>query len=361
MANRKSLESLPILLPAAALLLCSLILSGPAESQVVSAQPPYAISVFAKSANGYSKPDSIVQWRNSVLVGYGNGVAKDGSDGKSSTIVQYSLSGKLQRMFNVLGHNDGLRIKPETNELWALQNEDGNPNKEPNLVIIDLETLSRKPYIIPSVNGGGGYDDVVFKDDQVFITASNPSGSHFPVLVRLTLAGNSVITETVLNNDDPAINIPTGLPVTLSLTDPDSLAIDPRGNLVLDSQGDSELVFIATPSRRTRRWVFSQSRHPLTRQRQPRWTTPPSLHAQPSCSPPTSMGIQFIGSIVPPSDLSLEWPIRVQIPPASSGCWISTTAYLLRSSRARRIQRPTISAAFAGYCLLGQKMIDDCV
>jgi hypothetical protein len=247
MANRKSLESLPILLPAAALLLCSLLLAGPAESQVVSAQPPYAISVFAKSANGYSKPDSIVQWRNSVLVGYGNGVAKDGSDGKSSTIVQYSLSGKLQRMFNVLGHNDGLRIKPETNELWALQNEDGNPNKEPNLVIIDLETLSRKPYIIPSVNGGGGYDDVVFKDDQVFITASNPSGSHFPVLVRLTLAGNSVITETVLNNDDPAINIPTGLPVTLSLTDPDSLAIDPRGNLVLDSQGDSELVFIRHP------------------------------------------------------------------------------------------------------------------
>jgi hypothetical protein len=247
MANRKTLESLPILLPAVALLLCSLFLSGPAEAQVVTAQPPYTISVFAKSANGYSKPDSIVQWRNSVLVGYGNGVAKDGSDGKYSTIVQYSLGGTRQRMFSVQGHNDGLRIKPGTNELWAIQNEDGNPNKEPNLVIIDLETLARKSYLIASVNGGGGYDDVVFKDDQVFITASNPSGTHFPVLVRLTLEGNSVITETVLNNDDSAINIPTGLPVTLSLTDPDSLAIDPRGNLVLDSQGDSELVFIRHP------------------------------------------------------------------------------------------------------------------
>lgn len=30
----------------------------------------------------------------------------------------------------------------------------------------------------------------------------------------------------------------------VGLTDPDSLTIDPRGNLVLDSQGDSELVFI---------------------------------------------------------------------------------------------------------------------
>src|SRR5260370_39287164 len=117
MANRKTLESLPILLPAAALLLCSLILSGPAEAQVVAAQPPYTISIFAKSANGYSKPDSIVQWRNSVLVGYGNGIAKDGSDGTSSTIVQYSLSDTLQRMFSVLRHNDRLRINPGTNEL----------------------------------------------------------------------------------------------------------------------------------------------------------------------------------------------------------------------------------------------------
>jgi hypothetical protein len=247
MSNRKTL-SLPILFLAAVLLFCSLILSSPAEAQVVAAQPPYTISVFAKSANGYSQPDSIVQWRNSVLVGYGNGVAKDGSDGRSSTIVQYSLSGTRQRMFTVKGHNDGLRIKPRTNELWAIQNEDGNPNNEANLVIIDLETLTPKSsYVIPSVNGGGGYDDVVFKDDQVFITASNPSGTHYPVLVRLTLEGNSVMTEPVLNNDDPAINISTGLPVTLSLTDPDSLTIDPRGNLVLDSQGDSELVIIRHP------------------------------------------------------------------------------------------------------------------
>ena len=68
------------------------------------------------------------------------------------------------------------------------------------------------------------------------------------MLVRLTLAGSSVITETVLNNDASATDIPTGNSVTLNLTDPDSLTIDPRGNLVLDSQGDSELVFIRHPS-----------------------------------------------------------------------------------------------------------------
>jgi hypothetical protein len=235
-----------LIFAAFSLLLCSLALSGSAAAQVVLAQPPYTVTPFVHAVVPlYSAPDSIVQWRNSVLVGYGNGVAKDGSDGKSSTIVQYSLSGQLERVFNVLGHNDGLRIKPGTKELWAIQNEDGNPNNEPNLVIIDLETFGRKSYLIASVNGGGGYDDVVFKGDQIFITASNPQfTTHYPVLVRLTLSGNSAVVDPVLYNDATAIDIPTGTSVALNLTDPDSLTIDPRGNLVLDSQGDSELVFI---------------------------------------------------------------------------------------------------------------------
>src|ERR1700693_3465436 len=129
----KTLRNLKKLVLAAAPLLCSLSLSGPAAAQVTT--PPYKTTVFATAPNGTSQPDSIVQWRTSVIVGFGNGVAKDGTDGKSSTIVQYSLTGRVRRMLPVLGHNDGLRIRPETDELWALQNEDGNPNSEPNLVI----------------------------------------------------------------------------------------------------------------------------------------------------------------------------------------------------------------------------------
>jgi hypothetical protein len=243
---RQTLINARFFFTAFSLLLCSLALSGRAAAQVVQAQPPYTVTPFVYAAPPlYSAPDSIVQWRNSILVGYGNGVAKDGSDGKSSTIVQYSLSGQSQRVFNVLGHNDGLLIRPGTNELWAIQNEDGNPNNEPNLIIIDLESLTQKSYLLASVNGGGGYDDVVFKNGQIFITASNPQfTTHYPVLVRLTLAGNSAIVDPVLYSDATAVDIPTGSSVTLNLTDPDSLTIDPRGNLVLDSQGDGELVFI---------------------------------------------------------------------------------------------------------------------
>jgi hypothetical protein len=222
-------------------------MSHPAAAQTVT--PPYQLSVFAKSANGYSQPDSMVQWRRSVVVGFQNHVAKDGSDGKSSTIVQFSLSGEVERMFSVPGHNDGLRIVGE-NDLWALQNEDANPN----LVVIDLESGHVKQYTFAPTVHGGGYDDMVVKNGQVFITASNPTltnqGNVFPAvpaLVRARLVGNMVDVEPVLNGDANATDIPTGQTVQLNLTDPDSMTIDPRGNIVLDSQADGELVFIRHP------------------------------------------------------------------------------------------------------------------
>ncbi|PZR89688.1 MAG: hypothetical protein DLM68_05765 [Hyphomicrobiales bacterium] len=84
--------------------------SSAAEAAGPVATPPYTLSVFATSPNGSSQPDSLVLWNGCVLVGYQNGVARDGSDGKFSTLVQYSLNGKVQRSFQVRGHNDGLRL-----------------------------------------------------------------------------------------------------------------------------------------------------------------------------------------------------------------------------------------------------------
>jgi hypothetical protein len=238
------------LFAAAGLLMFSLVTARPAGAAGPTAQPPYSLSVFATSVpgpDGYTQPDSIVQWKNSILVGFQNHVAKDGTDGLSSTIVQYSLDGTVQRTFTVPGHNDGLRVVGE-DHLWAVQNEDANPN----LVVIDLESGEEKLYTFAPTVHQGGYDDIVVKNGQVYITASNPtvngSGINvFPALVRATLHGDMVDVEPVLGGNDSAIDIPTGETVTLNLTDPDSLTIDPKGNIVLDSQGDSELVFIAHP------------------------------------------------------------------------------------------------------------------
>jgi hypothetical protein len=247
MACRKISRNLSSFFTAGALLFCSLMMCHSVAAQGPVAQPPYKLSVFAKSASGYSQPDSMVQWRDSVIVGFQNHVAKDGSDGKSSTLVQFSLSGAVQRTFSVPGHNDGLRIIGE-NDLWSLQNEDGNPN----LVVIDLASGQMKNFAFAPTVHGGGYDDMVVKNGEVFITASNPNldpkgVNVFPALVRARLSGSMVNIEPVLSGDANATDIPTRATVQLNLTDPDSMTIDPRGNIVLDSQADGELVFIRQP------------------------------------------------------------------------------------------------------------------
>ena len=230
---------------ASALALSVLSFADVATAQV--AVSPYKLSVFATAGKGTSAPDSLVQWRDSIIVGFGNGVAKDGTDGKSSTIVQYSLSGKVERSFSVKGHNDGLRLIGE-NELWCLQNEDANPN----LVVIDLASGKQRLFNFPPAPHGGGYDDLVVVGEQVFISASNPTldaggVNKFPALLRITLKGGKIHLDTVLNGNDQATDIPTGKTVTLNLTDPDSLSVDERGNIVLDSQADGELVFVRHP------------------------------------------------------------------------------------------------------------------
>jgi hypothetical protein len=238
---------------AGSVVICRLVLALLAAAVPAAAQnspvakPPYTLKVFANAPRGTSQPDSIVQWGDHIIVGFQNGVAKDGTDGKSSTIVQFSLSGKVERTFSVPGHNDGLRVIGD-DDLWALQNEDANPN----LVVIELNSGSKKKYNFAPTPHGGGYDDMVVKNGEVFITASNPNldamgNNVFPALVRASLSGSSVLVEPVLDGNAEATDIPTDTTVKLNLTDPDSMTIDPRGNIVLDSQADSELVFIRHP------------------------------------------------------------------------------------------------------------------
>jgi hypothetical protein len=45
----------------------------------------------------------------------------------------------------------------------------------------------------------------------------------------------------------PAINIPTDKSIRLNLQDPDSMTVDPFGDIVLDSQSDQELIIITDP------------------------------------------------------------------------------------------------------------------
>jgi glycosyltransferase involved in cell wall biosynthesis len=210
-----------------------------------TATAPYQLAVFAKAPAGLSAPDSVAALRDHVFVGYGDGHLPDGSDGLSSQIVDYKMDGSAAYTYTVVGHNDGLKIDPSSHLLWALQNEDANAN----LVIINPENHQQKFYTFAPALHGGGYDDIVFRDCKVYISASNPAHNPNtgPAIVSVRLRGSTVDVEPVLAGDANAIDIPTDSTVQLNLQDPDSMTLDPLGNIVLDSQADQQLIIVSNP------------------------------------------------------------------------------------------------------------------
>jgi hypothetical protein len=209
--------------------------------------PGYTLNTFATPPAGVTQPDSIAIVGSDVFVGYSNGTAKDGTDGKSSTIVEYSSTGAVIATVSVLGHNDGLRYNTATGQLWALQNEDGNPAVD----IINPTTLTLSPRTIASVNGGG-FDDVAFgASGAIYISASNPSlaVNTDPAIESVSLGATQIneLGTTLAGNASANVINPGGGTTTLNLQDPDSLIFGPGGKLVLDSQADNELVYIANP------------------------------------------------------------------------------------------------------------------
>src|SRR5271167_3283324 len=142
----KKITALACILAAAAMFGA---LAAPALAQ--TANPPYKLTTFATAPSGLSAPDSIAVVGDHVFVGYGDGHLPDGSDGLNSQVVEFRMDGSVVHIYTVPGHSDGLKVDPVTHLLWALQNEDANPN----LVIINPETRRQKQYTFgPTLHGG---------------------------------------------------------------------------------------------------------------------------------------------------------------------------------------------------------------
>lgn len=225
----------------------------------IIAPPGWTITRWAVGYPGaYWNPDSVEVDGNHVWVGYQNTTAKDGSDTKTSTIVEYSIGGTVIKTWSVPGHNDGLRIDPTTHLVWASSNEDGLPR----LNIIDATSGSVTPYTLAPTVHGGGYDDMAFSNGVAYIACSNPTlnaaGSNVaPAIDRVTLnGGTATVSPVLMGNAKATLLTSTGLALTppqsttLNLTDPDSMTFDLQGNLVLVSQADNAILQIqnlATP------------------------------------------------------------------------------------------------------------------
>src|SRR5215469_16918946 len=213
----------------------------------VCAQNVRRISAFASgTAVNATGPDSITLSGNSVWVSYTNGADSTGLSG-SSTVVQYKLNGEVRHTYSIAGSVDGLKVDPRTGLVWALQNQDGNST----LSLIDPKAHTVTGPIAYAVKSATqGYDDVVFRGDQVFLSYTNPVNPTDPTIQLLQEGSNPLVVTPILTMSATGTNLATGQPnQPTSQNDPDSLKLTPTADLMLTSGDDGQLIFVEKPGR----------------------------------------------------------------------------------------------------------------
>ncbi|WP_426442936.1 hypothetical protein [Bradyrhizobium genosp. P] len=208
-----------------------------------------SIHTFASAPNGVTGLDSIALAGKYVFVEYGNGVDSTGAVPGNSTIIQYDSAGHFVHAYSIAGSVDGLKYNPETGMVWALQNQDGRSS----LSLIDPNTQSvtaHFDYANPSTSRG--YDDVVFKGNEVFLSYTNPTGNGDPTIVKLLNGtspkpGDLLTTAPVLLDGAMGYDTVTGKMEVVPQTDPDSLKLAANGDLIFSSAADGTIIDIQNP------------------------------------------------------------------------------------------------------------------
>jgi predicted secreted protein len=204
-----------------------------------------SIRTFEMPSDGSNSPDSVAKGENGhTFIAYGNNADSTGQGG-SSTIVEYDKAGHIVFAYSVTGSVDGLKVNPVTGELWALQNQDGNPT----LTLIDTETHAvSAPLSFAHSTGSRGFDDVVFEGNKVFLSDTNPVKSGDPTVVELVQGDHpagSLTTKAVLSFGAMGLNTETKQMEVVPQHDPDSLKLAPNGDLLLSSGDDGTIIDIS--------------------------------------------------------------------------------------------------------------------
>jgi hypothetical protein len=220
----------------------------PLHAGPVSVNPDYTVSVFATAPAGLTNPGSMDTHLGDIFVAYTNNAAPNGSSGYSN-IVEYSSTGQVIGTFEISGSVSGVQYNPFDDTLWALRNPDANPAVTTIEVITG--TMTNLSYTNATLHGGG-YDQVVFVNDQAFLSASNPKlnsqGQNiYPSIVEATRTGNKLSISPILLGNATLTDVTSGTSVVSLQSDPQSITIDPSGDLVLDSQPNGDLIFLRGP------------------------------------------------------------------------------------------------------------------
>lgn len=260
------------------------LMAATATSSIAAASactPPHAphakqktvTRVFARGG-ALTGPDDIVQLDGHIFVAFQNGVGAKGEPAtngrKTSTVVEYARSGRRLAQWNLTGKVDGMGADARHHRIIATVNEDANsslytisPERERGRS--EYGAVRHYRYSANPLPHGGGTDSVVVRNGAIFITASAPAadrnGKTFSgaALYRVTLDDSVATVKPVLKDNAVATNAVTGARTTLNLSDPDSSLLMPRtsprfaGDLMLDSQGDGQAIFLAHPGTRHQR------------------------------------------------------------------------------------------------------------
>lgn len=234
--------------------------AGASEPQPGKLHTPLTTRVFA-SGGSLSSPDDITQLDGHVFVAWQNGVGPQGEaspqGGTKSTVVEYNRAGHRLDSWDVTGKVDGMAAGD--GRVAATVNEDDNSSIYTIAPAAKSGAVQHYSYSPNPLPHGGGTDSVAFSHGAMYVTASSPSADQGgktysqPALYRVTLQGSVAKATSVLADNAPAKSALTGSQVKLNLSDPDSSAslpsASPRfaGDVLLDSQGDSQQVFVHEP------------------------------------------------------------------------------------------------------------------
>lgn len=204
----------------------------------------YTVQTFATGgAVSSTQPDSIYYANGSVWVSYQNGADSTGLSG-SSTVVQYTPKGVVQNTWSIAGNVDGLRVDP-SGLVWALQNNDGNSTLTTINPVTNATTFYMYGNSYTNVPNRG-FDDVVFRQGNTFLSETNPASNSDPIVNKLTTGLSSPLQIAgILNSQFTGTNLATGTTMTDTIMDSDSLILRPNGDLVLTGEADRQLVFIS--------------------------------------------------------------------------------------------------------------------
>jgi len=232
----------------------------------------YTISVFAQ-APGTLQPDDVIQLGTSIFVicqdpnVNPDGTFPPGVTSSLAELLEYDEKGNVLQTYKLPGHPDGM-VAFNSTTIWVSSNEDANSV----ISVINTTSNSVQSYTadVAQLPHGGGLDDLKLINGVVYASASNPTTTMSPspnlapystdssgataeygvntgpVLYSLSLNSNGTTFHStpVLMSSTPSTAIIGNTPVTLNMTDTDSSMFDPSGDLVIDSQQDSELVFV---------------------------------------------------------------------------------------------------------------------